>query len=158
LLYDYSFRPAHVAEEDAVSWAMESGIVCSDEILLDPRPHRSRQAWCRARLAAAEARLEAAPAHPTVLVNHFPLREDLVRLGLIPRFSIWCGTRHTHDWHRRFRASVVVTGHLHVPRTDYRDGVRFEEVSFGYPRQRPSWRSADDCLREILPGPGGSSR
>lgn len=155
LLYDYSFRPADVAEEEAVPWAMESGILASDELLLDPRPYPSRTAWCHARVDAAEARLAAAPPLPTVLINHFPLREDLVRLRWIPRFSIWCGTRRTHDWHRRFRARVVVTGHLHIPRTDWVDGVRFEEVSFGYPKQRPPGLRADDCLREILPGPVG---
>jgi len=155
LLYDYSFRPAHVAEQDAVRWAMDAGLLCSDEMLLDPFPHNDRKAWCHARVAGTEARLAAAPPLPTVLINHFPLREDLVRLRWIPRFSIWCGTRRTHDWHLRFRARVVVSGHLHIPRTDWVDGVRFEEVSFGYPRQRPPWMRADDCVREILPGPEG---
>ena len=91
---------------------------------------------------------------PTVLINHFPLREDLVRLRRIPRFSIWCGTKATHDWHTRFRAQVVVSGHLHLPRTDFVDGVRFEEVSFGYPRQRPGWVTFESVLRQILPDPG----
>lgn len=153
VLYDYSFRPAHVPESEAVQWAMESGILCTDEQLLDPYPYASRADWCRARLAETEARLAGIEAHPTVLINHFPLREELVRLRFIPRFSIWCGTRRTHDWHTRFRAKVVVSGHLHIPRTDWIDGVRFEEVSFGYPKQRPLGRTADSCLREILPGP-----
>ncbi|MGK4003635.1 metallophosphoesterase [Sorangium sp. So ce1036] len=153
LLYDYSFRPAGVPEGGAVAWAMESGVLCTDEELLDPSPYESRPAWCRARLAETEARLAAIQEHPTVLINHFPLREELVRLWRIPRFSIWCGTRRTHDWHTRFRARVVVSGHLHIPRTDWIDGVRFEEVSFGYPRQRPGHRTVDSCVREILPGP-----
>jgi hypothetical protein len=29
----------------------------------------------------------------------------------------------------------VVYGHLHIPRVTYHDGVRFEEVSVGYPRE-----------------------
>jgi 3',5'-cyclic AMP phosphodiesterase CpdA len=153
VLYDYSFRPAHVLERGAVAWAVESGIICTDEQLLDPYPHASRADWCRARLQVTEARLADIAPHPTVLINHFPLREELVRLPFIPRFSIWCGTRRTHDWHKRYRAKVVVSGHLHTPRTDWIDGVRFEEVSFGYPRQRLPGRSADSCLREILPGP-----
>ena len=36
--------------------------------------------------------------------------------------------------------------------TDYQDGVRFEEVSLGYPQQ---WQQANGMkayLREILPG------
>ncbi|MCC6553462.1 MAG: metallophosphoesterase [Polyangiaceae bacterium] len=151
LLYDYSFRPPEVPEEEAVFWAMESGIVCSDERLLDPHPHASRSAWCAARVRETEARLTAAPALPKVLINHYPLREELVRLRKIPRFSIWCGTKQTHDWHLRFHASVVVSGHLHIPRTDHIDGVRFEEVSLGYPRQRPPERHVDTYVRQILP-------
>jgi hypothetical protein len=75
-----------------------------------------------------------------------------VRLPRIPRFSIWCGTKRTEDWHTRFRAEVVVSGHLHMPATLWRDGVRFEEVSLGYPMQ---WkhRGLVKSLREVLPGP-----
>jgi hypothetical protein len=88
-----------------------------------------------------------------VLINHFPMREELVRLWRIPRFSIWCGTKRTRDWHKQYRARVIVSGHLHIPRTDWIDGVRFEEVSFGYPQQRPPGYTIESCLREILPGP-----
>ncbi len=89
---------------------------------------------------------------PLVLINHFPLRRDLAQLRWIPRFSIWCGTRSTEDWHIRFSASVVVYGHLHIRGTYFRDGVRFEEVSLGYSND---WRQANGLqpyLREILPG------
>src|SRR6266511_6054824 len=34
LLYDYSFRPNHVAADVAIEWAMESDVVCADEALL----------------------------------------------------------------------------------------------------------------------------
>jgi hypothetical protein len=55
----------------------------------------------------------------------------------------------------------VVTGHLHVRRTDFIDGVRFEECSLGYPRQwedaRARGSDINDMLREILPGPSGPS-
>ena len=44
-------------------------------------------------------------------------------------------TTRTADWHTRFRAEVAVYGHLHIPRTTHYDGVRFEEVSLGYPRE-----------------------
>jgi hypothetical protein len=89
---------------------------------------------------------------PTVLVSHFPLREDLVRIPRIPRFSLWCGTRRTEDWHLRFNAIVVVSGHLHIRSTSYRDGVRFEEVSLGYPRQWTHSTTLNRCIREVLPG------
>jgi hypothetical protein len=78
------------------------------------------------------------------------LREDLAKLPRIPRFSIWCGTRRTEDWHLRFNATVVVSGHLHIRSTSHRDGVRFEEVSLGYPRQWSDLITPDHCVREIL--------
>jgi 3',5'-cyclic AMP phosphodiesterase CpdA len=159
LLYDYSFRPAHVTAAQAVSWAMETGVLCADEEVLHPDPHPSRQAWCQIRCNAAEDALrKVADHHPLILVNHFPLREKLARLPFIPRFSIWCGTKRTEDWHLRFNARVVVSGHLHIPTTNWSDGVRFEEVSLGYPRQRRSGRHIDQYLREILPGPPPGQR
>jgi hypothetical protein len=126
--------------------------VCTDELLLHADPHAGVAAWCQVRCDLTEARLEQCKdGLPTVLINHFPLREDLVRLPRMPRFSIWCGTRRTEDWHRRFNASVVVSGHLHIRSTMYRDGVRFEEVSLGYPRQWIDKTTLDQCVREILP-------
>ncbi|GER91223.1 metallophosphoesterase [Dictyobacter vulcani] len=154
LLYDYSFRPADVSEEGAVAWAQETDVLCSDEYLLHPTPYPSRQAWCQARLAYTEKRLAEIPAaYSLVLINHFPLRQEFARVYNIPRFSIWCGTTQTEDWHTRFPVSVVVSGHIHVRTTDYRDGVRFEEVSLGYQRNWKSEKGVQGYLREILPGP-----
>jgi 3',5'-cyclic AMP phosphodiesterase CpdA len=159
LLYDYSFRPERVSLAGAVDWARESGVVCADETCLFPDPYPSRQAWCEARLEYTRARLEeSARGAPLILVNHFPMRKDLAETPRYPRFILWCGTTATHDWHRRYRATAVVSGHLHIPSTFLIDGVRFEEVSFGYPEQRRR-RPAhiNDCLREILPGTGRSA-
>jgi 3',5'-cyclic AMP phosphodiesterase CpdA len=155
LLYDYSFRPADVAFEDAVAWSRSSGVLCADERLIDPAPFASRAAWCHARTEATEARLDALPAGaPTVLVNHWPLRYDLARPPRIPRFSIWCGTTRTESWGRRYRARCVVSGHLHLRTTMWREGVRYEEVSLGYPRDWRRERGVAWYLREILPGGG----
>ena len=152
LLYDYSFRPGDVPAEKAVAWAAETHVVCTDEYLLHPDPYPSRSAWCLARCQYTEKRLqEVASTAPLVLINHFPLRESLVRLYRIPRFSLWCGTRRTEDWHIRFPTSVVVYGHLHIRATDYQDGVRFEEVSLGYPRHWRQEKGVQGYLREILP-------
>jgi 3',5'-cyclic AMP phosphodiesterase CpdA len=153
--YDYSFAPDGVDPADAVAWARADGIVASDERYLHPDPHPTRAAWCAARVAHTEQRLhrEVPPTHRLVLVNHYPLRRDLVRLFRIPRFIPWCGTRATESWHRRFPIDVVVSGHLHMRATDWRDGVRFEETALGYPRH---WRpevGPSGYLREILPGP-----
>jgi 3',5'-cyclic AMP phosphodiesterase CpdA len=155
LLYDYSFAPDEVPAGAAVAWAAQAGILCSDEYLLHPDPFPSRAAWCAARVASTERRLEAAVAawpHPTVLINHFPLRRELAMLPRIPRFSIWCGTSRSEDWHVRYRANSVVYGHLHRRGTHWIDGVRFEEVSLGYPGQwQPEGRGLEPWLREILP-------
>jgi len=157
VLYDYSFRPDDVAEADALAWARESGIECTDEIVLHPDPYPSRTAWCHARTVMTRARLDQVPAsHGTVLINHFPLRRELAWLPAIPRFAIWCGTRRTETWHVDYRAHVVVYGHLHLPSTRWIDGVRFEEVSLGYPRQRRPGVGLEHYLREILPGPARS--
>jgi 3',5'-cyclic AMP phosphodiesterase CpdA len=153
LLYDYSFRPADVPLDQAVAWARQTGVVCGDEFMLDPQPFPSRIAWCQARLAATEARLEALPEQArTVLVNHWPLRGDLAQPPRIPRFSIWCGTTATEGWARRYRARVVVSGHLHLRTSLWRHGVRYDEVSLGYPRDWRHERGLAYYLREILPG------
>jgi len=158
LLYDYSFRPDHIPIERAVEWARESGIVCTDELLLHADPFPGRAEWCHARCDSSEARLQQCQdGVPAIFINHFPLRQDLVQLPRIPRFSIWCGTRRTEDWHVRFNASVVVSGHLHIRSTKYRDGVRFEEVSFGYPRQHPDVETIDGFVREVWPGPSAAA-
>lgn len=151
-LYDYSFRPPEIAEADAVPWARESGVLCADERQLSPDPYPSRAEWCRARVALTRERLDAIPIdRPSVLASHFPLRYDLARPPRIPRFSIWCGTTLTEDWGRRYRASVLVSGHLHLRSTLTRDGIRCEEVSLGYPREWSRTRTFDSFLREILP-------
>lgn len=154
LLYDYSFCPEGMDKKQALAWAAEEGVVCSDEWFLNPAPHPSREAWCAERLELTEERLDALPQEvPKVLVNHFPLRMDLVRLPRIPRFVLWCGTRKTEDWHTRWNTKVCVHGHLHLRATDWRDGVRFEEVAVGYPRHWVQEKSLESYLRTILPGP-----
>ncbi|HEX5541896.1 MAG TPA: metallophosphoesterase [Micromonospora sp.] len=139
LLYDYSFRVDGVTtKEESLARAYANGVVCSDEILLHPDPYPSREAWCWSRIAETERRLaECDPEIPTVLVNHFPLVREPTRVLRYPDFAQWCGTERTADWHVRYRAAVAVYGHLHIPRTTWHDGVRFEEVSVGYPRE---WR------------------
>lgn len=152
LLYDYSFRPADVALDEVVAWADEMRNVCADERRLSPEPFATRIAWCRARLEETRDRLarELPEGSHTVLINHWPMRRDLVRIPRVPRFTPWCGTVETEDWHRRYRAHAVVTGHLHTRRTDLVDGTRFEEVSLGYPRHWDQARGIAGYLRPIM--------
>jgi 3',5'-cyclic AMP phosphodiesterase CpdA len=158
LLYDYSFlAPGATTVEESLRVAYEAGVVCADEHFLDPAPYPDRAAWCHARVAHTRNRLRAAdPAYPTMLVNHFPLLRHPTQVLRYPEFAQWCGTTLTADWHQEFRAVAVVYGHLHIPRTTWHDGVRFTEVSLGYPRE---WyaRGKAPGLRQILPVPSPAS-
>ena len=125
---------------------------CSDEFLLHPTPYESREQWCKARCDFSIDKLSDIPlTSTTVLINHWPLRLDLINLPRVPRFTPWCGTKITHDWHKKFRASVVISGHLHTRRTDFIDECRFEEVSLGYKRQWNPELGIDYYLRQIMP-------
>jgi 3',5'-cyclic AMP phosphodiesterase CpdA len=155
LLYDHTWRPEGFdTPAAALAEAHRTGIVCTDEYLLHPDPYPSRIAWSEARVELTRRRLAALdPALPTVLVNHYPLVREPTLVLRYPIFAQWCGTEATADWHQRFRAATVVYGHLHIPRTTWHDGVRFEEVSLGYPREWKPRDVAPGQLRRILPAP-----
>jgi 3',5'-cyclic AMP phosphodiesterase CpdA len=154
-LYDYSFG-VNVApsKRESLARAHEVGVVCSDELVLYPDPYPSREQWCHERLKLTEQRLTtmAAEGLPSVLVGHFPLLAELTTPLFHPEFAQWCGTVATADWHTRFLAQAVVYGHLHIPRSTMHDGVRFEEVSLGYPLQRKRWGNRRALPRRIVPG------
>ncbi len=155
VLYDYSFgRNIASTKEQSLALAHHQGVVCSDEFLLHPDPHESRDAWCHARVRYTESRLEDQHQDaPLVIVNHFPLIDAPTWVLRHPEFAQWCGTTLTSDWHRRFNVTAVVYGHLHIPRTTWHDGVRFEEVSLGYPREWQARNSERTFLRQIMPAP-----
>ena len=153
-LYDFSLRPPDVPIARLRDWARESGIRPVDDIRLRTDPYPDVPTWAAALLAKAESRLSNIPDDlPKVVVTHFPLRPDFIRLYRIPRFIPWCGSVHTAHWHRRFNIAVAVNGHLHMRATDWRDGTRFEEVALGYPRHWRAEAGAEYYLRPILPGP-----
>jgi len=150
-LFDYSFRPPSVSREHAVEWAAESGVRSADEDLLAPDPYPRCDEWCAARVEATEARLDALPQDARLIVaTHFPPRADLAVLPRIPRFSIWCGTAKTNEWHRRYNVEAVTYGHLHLRSSKVIDGVRFDEVSLGYPKQWNQSKPLSSYLRQIL--------
>jgi 3',5'-cyclic AMP phosphodiesterase CpdA len=159
LLYDYTFLPDGVlTKEEGLALAYETGIVCSDEALLYPDPYPTREAWCWARIEATERRLAARdPALPVVFVTHYPLVREPTRVLRYPVFAQWCGTTRTSDWHLRFNAAAVVYGHLHIPRVTWYDGVRFEEVSLGYPREWGRRGTKPAGPRQILPAAPASA-
>nr|WP_221382839.1 metallophosphoesterase [Actinoplanes polyasparticus] len=151
-LYDYSFRvPGAHTKEESLRRAYDAGVVCTDEMLLHPDPYPSREEWCWSRLQETERRLDALdPATHTVLVSHWPLVRQPTDVLWLPDFAQWCGTERTADWHTRYRAKVAVYGHLHIPRTTEYDGVRFEEVSLGYPGEWRRHGDQPDPVRRIL--------
>ncbi|MBA8823600.1 3',5'-cyclic AMP phosphodiesterase CpdA [Saccharopolyspora lacisalsi] len=152
LLYDYSFRPTGTTLQQAVDHAYDTHVVCTDEVLLHPDPHEDRRSWCRQRVEATLPRLEAIPEDAsTVLISHWPLRHEPTLRLRYPQFAIWCGTELTSDWHRRFRAVAEVHGHLHIPVTDHVDGVPFEDVSLGYPREWKRYTTDPDPVHSIVP-------
>lgn len=151
-LYDYSFTPTPMAPDEALQWAIDQGVLCSDEAVLSAAPYASRAAWCAARCDETEVRLtttRALDTHPMVLVNHFPLRREHVALPRYPAFSIWCGTERTRNWPSLFGVTEVVYGHLHMPGTRLEEGVRYHEVSFGYPGQWNELSGMERSLRFI---------
>ncbi|MFF5085055.1 metallophosphoesterase family protein [Actinoplanes sp. NPDC000266] len=153
-LYDYSWlTPGTTTKEESLQRAYEAGVVCTDETLLFPDPYPSRAEWCAARLAETEKRLQSIDAAlPTVLVSHWPLRREPTDIMWYPEFAQWCGTDGTADWHLRFRARAAVYGHLHIPRTTWYDGVPFEEVSLGYPREWVRRGGTPEPVRRVLAG------
>jgi 3',5'-cyclic AMP phosphodiesterase CpdA len=153
-LYDYSFRaPGTITKAESLKKAYDAGVVCTDEMLLHPDPHPDRESWCWERVAATEERLAGiGPALPTVLLSHWPLVRQPTDVLWYPEFAQWCGTERTAGWHVRFRTVVAVYGHLHIPRTTHYDGVRFEEVSLGYPREWGRRSEPPKLLRRILGG------
>ena len=121
--------------------------------LLFPDPYPGPESWCPARLTETEKRLTAIDAaFPTVLISHRPLRREPTEVMWHPEFAPWCGTSRTADRHLRFRATAAVDGHLHIPRTTWHDGVPFEDVSHGYPREWSRRGDAPQPVRRILPG------
>ncbi|MQA08812.1 MAG: metallophosphoesterase [Pseudonocardiaceae bacterium] len=151
-LYDYSFREPGSTLDDALAHAYDVGLVFTDEQLLHPDPFASRAEWCRHRVEQTERRLEAERAgRRTVLVSHWPTHPGPTTMLRHPHLAMWCGTELTADWHRRFDAAAVVYGHLHIPVTLRYDGVRFDEVSLGYPREWRRRNRQPEPVRRILP-------
>ena len=172
-LYDYSFCPKELegkSTQEKLEWAGSTR--ATDEAILFPDPYASREEWCgvlcekaERKLARAVGRVEREGLAGLIIVNHWPLRMDLVHIPRVPKFVLWCGTKRTEEWHVRYKASVVVSGHLHVRRTDFRDGAegvnddwrcRFEEVSLGYPKQwegaKAQGKDIHAMMRGIIPG------
>jgi 3',5'-cyclic AMP phosphodiesterase CpdA len=172
-LYDYSFGPGGEGTADGgaddVGWAGRgaaesgpgdrraaalldadaAGIVAADEGRLFCDPYPSVVDWCRERMAVTESRLAAVDG-PMVLVSHWPLIEAPVARLRHPAYAPWCGTTLTADWHTRHQVVAAVYGHLHIPGTTEHDGVRFEEVSVGNPREWRRRGAAPPLPRVIL--------
>ena len=135
----------------SVSAARAAGINPADEGRLHPDPYPTVPAWCRARVAASQARLDAT-AGPVIVVSHWPLVRDPVAVLRYPSYAPWCGTTLTAGWPARYPVAAAVYGHLHIPQSTRYNGVRFEEVSVGYPREWQRRGAAPPPPRVILGG------
>ena len=142
----------------ALRAADAAGIVPADEGRLHADPYPSVADWCRDRVAATEARLAAVDG-PLVLASHWPLIAAPLGKLRHPAYAPWCGTTLTADWHTRYPVLAAVYGHLHIPRTTEYDGVRFEEVSVGNPREwQPPGRRSPAAARHPRLIADGSQR
>lgn len=127
-------------------------------VLTPEDPYPSREAWYWARIEATEQRLATLhTALPVIFVNHYPLVREPARGLRYPQFAQWCGTTRTADWHVRFNAVAMVYGHLRIPRVTWHGGVRFVEVSVGYPREWQRRSRPAGGQRQILPLPEAES-
>lgn len=134
-LYDYSFRRLGLTAAQAVA---QANVVLDDELAI--APYVDVIDWCARRLDYSRARLEQVTG-PTVLVNHWPLVVEPTHRLIEPDIALWSGTTATRDWARRYRARLVVHGHLHIPAETRVDGVSHVDVSLGYPFEpRPTPR------------------
>ena len=153
VLYDYAFRPAgtFTKEKDSpLRRPLASSALTSTSCIQIPTPpvrtgvvrgsHTRETGW------------PASTGYPTALVNHWPLHCEPMQILRHPEFGLWYGTAQTARWHIEYNAKVVVYGHLHIPRTIELSGVRFEDVSVGYPRQWKAQQTRSDWLHEVLPG------
>jgi hypothetical protein len=182
-LYDYSFPPGAAAaavpvttgpgdngpgdgapddldarrKSVALAAARLAGVTPADEGRLHADPYPSVAAWCRDRVAATERRLAAVDG-PVVLASHWPLLPVPVGALRHQAFAPWCGTMLTAGWHTSYQVLACVYGHLHIPRGTRHDGVRFEEVSVGYPREWQRRGAAPPPPRVILGDGVGRTR
>lgn len=133
-LYDYSFRGPMMSVEEALASARAREIVLTDEVAI--APFVDIRAWCWDRLAYTTRRLSRVEGE-TILVNHWPLIQEPTDKMLWREIALWCGTRHTRGWPKRYNSRAVIYGHLHMPGVETYDGVDHIEVSLGYPDE---WR------------------
>ena len=95
--YDYSFCPLQLNPEEALKWAYETHTRCADESQLKTNPYPSIIDWCNVRINYTKRRLK--PIKNDILyLNHYPIKQELATLPLIPRFCIWCGTKKTESF------------------------------------------------------------
>lgn len=141
-LYDYSFRVPTMTVEQALESAHQRQVVLTDEVAI--APFVDIRAWCWDRLAYSTRRLSRIEGE-TILINHWPLVQEPTDHMMFREIALWCGTRHTRGWAKRYNARAVIYGHLHMPGVQTIDGVDHIEVSLGYPeewkrqRERPAW-------------------
>ena len=114
--------------------AYKAGVVCTDEALLYPEPYPSREAWCGARLAYTRERLRGPGPAAGDPGQPLPAGARAHPVLRYPVFAQWCGTTRPRTgtppttpppW-----SMATCTSPHHLAGRG-----RFEEVSYGYPRE-----------------------
>lgn len=130
-LYDYSFRRLGLTARQAIDRAT---VKLDDELAI--APYVDVEKWCAERVEYSEDRLNEVRGE-TILVNHWPLVVEPTHRLREPDIALWCGTTKTRHWPTKYRARMVIHGHLHIPVETRVDGVSHVDVSLGYPFE---WR------------------
>lgn len=142
------------SKRESLARAHDAGVVCSDEFLLHPDPYTSRERWCHERLRFTERRLAsmAVEGMQAVFVNHLSLARQTHSSALTSR--VCSVVRHGRDSRLAYalRRQGGCLWDLHIPCSSIHDGVRFEEASLGYPRQRRRWPRRPVVPRRIFAG------
>ena len=160
LLYDYTFRPDGASTKaEGLALAYQSGRGGHGRADAAPRsvPEPGGVVPGADRRDHARGWRPWIPGCRPSWSTTFPLTREPTRILRYPAFAQWCGTEQTADWHLRYRALAVVYGHLHIPRTTWQDGVRFEEVSLGYPQEQEKYPNRPRKLTQILPSEHAST-
>ena len=129
---------------DAVRWAAESGVRCADEDLLEPVAVSDAPGLVRGAAGAHRGAAGRDSAPTRASSSSITGRCAAITRCCRASRGFRSGAARARPRHgtRRYAIDMVVYGHLHMRSTRKLDGVRFEEVSLGYPKQwdprRPS--------------------
>jgi hypothetical protein len=120
-----------------VNWAIDSGVLSTDEALLRPDPYVNVPEWCEERCRCTARWLARASVRYPRVDQPLSIAQEVGADSRNSSVFDLVRNERTADWHTRFNAKVVVSGHLHTRRTDWLDGSALK-------RSRPATRNNGD--------------